>query len=41
MFASATGGDASASHAEIRNGDVLVVGGRQSPYVFRFEVRSS
>ena len=35
------GGDASASHAEIRHGDVLVVGGRQSPYVFRFEVRGS
>ena len=35
------GGDAPTSQAEIRNGDVLVVGGRQSPYLFRFEVRSS
>ncbi len=35
------GADAAVSHAEIRSGDLIVVGAKQSPYVFRFEVRAS
>jgi hypothetical protein len=34
------GGDAAVSHADIKDGDLIVVGAAQSPYVFRFEVRA-